>query len=299
MKTAYEKAVEAGTATYNWVASKSREAQNIVKNWNKTLEENMKHVCESVKYAGDQVINTLRDVDWKEIGSKALDGVQTVLDVVGLVPGVGEIADGVNAVVYLGRGDIANAALSGAAMVPFAGWAATGGKLATKAVKYGDDVIDVGKAVVKHGDEAAEVVAGVAKSGGMKLDLQFFAEKTVKKVDDVGDVGGSKLGGAYKDIPANGGQRHHMPADSVSPYSKKDGPAVVMDTMDHMETASWGNSKRAQEHREMQKRLINQGEFKEAQQMDIDDIKNKFGNKYDQGIIQMEKYTEDLLKGAE
>jgi hypothetical protein len=55
--------------------------------------------------------------------------------VVGLIPGFGEVADGVNALIYLGRGDNVNAALSVAAMVPVAGWVATGGKLAKKAIK--------------------------------------------------------------------------------------------------------------------------------------------------------------------
>ena len=64
-----------------------------------------------------------------------LDGVQLGLDVVGLIPGFGEVADGVNALIYLGRGDNVNAALSVAAMVPVAGWVATGGKLAKKAIK--------------------------------------------------------------------------------------------------------------------------------------------------------------------
>ncbi len=105
------------------------------------------------------------------------------------------------------------------------------------------------------------------------------------------------VGGAYKDVPANGGQRHHMPVDSVSPYSKGEGPVIVMDTVDHMETASWGNSKKAQEYRKVQEELVQQGDFKQAQQMDIDDIKTKFGNKYNEGIIQMEIYTDKLLKG--
>ncbi|MGB0930942.1 MAG: PAAR domain-containing protein, partial [Chitinophagales bacterium] len=97
--------------------------------------------------------------------SNLLDGVQLGLDIVGLIPGVGEIADGINAAIYLARGDYANAALSAAAMVPFAGWAATGGKLAmkgakglkaankaakvTKAAKKADKAADVGKTVSK------------------------------------------------------------------------------------------------------------------------------------------------------
>jgi hypothetical protein len=57
------------------------------------------------------------------------------LDVTGLIPGFGEIADGANALIYLARGDNLNAGLSAAAMIPFAGWAATGGKLVNKAIK--------------------------------------------------------------------------------------------------------------------------------------------------------------------
>ncbi|MCO1653962.1 polymorphic toxin type 30 domain-containing protein [Pseudonocardia humida] len=59
----------------------------------------------------------------------------TVLDVVGLVPVVGEVADGANALWYLAEGDELNAALSAAAMVPVAGWVATGGKFAVKGYK--------------------------------------------------------------------------------------------------------------------------------------------------------------------
>jgi len=65
-----------------------------------------------------------------------LDYVQGGLDVVGLVPGIGEIADGANALIYLGRGDYTNAGLSAAAMIPFAGAAFTGTKIANKAIRY-------------------------------------------------------------------------------------------------------------------------------------------------------------------
>jgi hypothetical protein len=71
-------------------------------------------------------------------GNNAMDWVQGGLDVVGLVPGFGEVADGINALIYTARGDYVNAGLSAAAMIPFAGWAATGGKFVSKAVKLSD-----------------------------------------------------------------------------------------------------------------------------------------------------------------
>ncbi|QTB12201.1 hypothetical protein J2B92_15040 [Lysinibacillus sphaericus] len=61
-----------------------------------------------------------------------LNTLQVGLDLVGLIPGFGEIADGVNGIIYLARGDKVNAALSFGVMIPFAGWAATGGKLVNK-----------------------------------------------------------------------------------------------------------------------------------------------------------------------
>ena len=68
-------------------------------------------------------------INWNAV----LDGVQAGLDVVGLVPGVGEIADGVNALISLGRGDVAGATLSAMSMVPVWGDAVgKGGKIARK-----------------------------------------------------------------------------------------------------------------------------------------------------------------------
>lgn len=73
--------------------------------------------------------------------SKIADGVQAGLDVAGLVPGFGEIADGINALISLGRGDFAGAALSAASMVPVVGDAiGKGGKVLRAAAKHGDGV---------------------------------------------------------------------------------------------------------------------------------------------------------------
>lgn len=58
---------------------------------------------------------------------------QTSLDVVGLVPVFGEVADGLNAIIYYGQGDYLNAGLSAAAMLPIGGQVFTAGKLGNKA----------------------------------------------------------------------------------------------------------------------------------------------------------------------
>lgn len=94
--------------------------------------------------------------------SKAVDHVKknvspsdvghVALDVVGLVPVAGEAADLANAGWYAAEGNYADAALSAAGAIPFAGWGAT----AAKGVKYGMKAADAGKAATKAGDQALE-----------------------------------------------------------------------------------------------------------------------------------------------
>lgn len=100
---------------------------------------------------------------------------------------------------------------------------------------------------------------------------------------------GPILGGSYRDVRAAnvGGDIHHMPADSVSPLSRELGPAIHMPTPEHAQTASFGNSRAARAYRAQQQQLIQQGRFMDAVQMDINDVRNLFGNRYDEHIRQM------------
>lgn len=111
-----------------------------------------------------------------------------------------------------------------------------------------------------------------------------------------------KTGGSYGELKAEGWgwnteppkEIHHMPSNESSNLETKEGPAIVMDYEDHRQTASCGNSRDAQEYRAKQKELIEQGKFREALQMDIDDIHDKFGDKYDEQIKQMLDYVDEL-----
>ena len=102
-------------------------------------------------------------------------------------------------------------------------------------------------------------------------------------------------GGAYGNVAADGGEVHHMPANSVSPFSKDAGPSIQMDKADHMKTKSWGSSASAVAYREEQAFLIENGMFKEAIMMDIDDVRSKFGDKYDSAILEMLEYVNKLF----
>ena len=69
---------------------------------------------------------------------------------IGLVPVIGEIADGANAIIYAAKGDYANAALSAAAMLPVGGQAATGAKLGIRGVNA---AIDAGRTASRGADD--------------------------------------------------------------------------------------------------------------------------------------------------
>ncbi|WP_406492002.1 polymorphic toxin-type HINT domain-containing protein [Streptomyces sp. NBC_01604] len=70
-------------------------------------------------------------MSWSDIGHIALD-------VVGLIPVVGEAADLANCGWYAAEGEYVDAALSCASAIPFAGYGAT----AAKAAKYGDEALE-------------------------------------------------------------------------------------------------------------------------------------------------------------
>ncbi|MHC8378382.1 hemagglutinin repeat-containing protein [Pseudomonas sp. MDT1-16] len=108
------------------------------------------------------------------------------------------------------------------------------------------------------------------------------------------------LGGPHRDTtkPKNDGfDSHHCPAKGCydgAPISTKNGPAIKMTPADHARTASHGNSAKAVAYREKQEELLRQGKLMEAIDMDIRDIRSKFGDKYDGAIKQMLDYASKL-----
>lgn len=138
-----------------------------------------------------------------------LNTLQVGLDLVGLIPGFGEIADGVNGIIYLARGDKVNAALSFGAMIPFAGWVATGGKLVNKGAgvvksvaegvqkvlkgPVGSVVDQVKKQVVNVKTQIQSKVAEVKQQLRQMLQSQqdefSFAGVDRRYIEDTGTVG--------------------------------------------------------------------------------------------------------------
>ncbi|MCS6258324.1 hypothetical protein G3479_03445 [Shewanella baltica] len=103
-----------------------------------------------------------------------MDGIHTTLDTGGLVPALGIIPDGINAVLYLFEGDMVNAGLSVAAMIPIAGQGVTVGKYGVKAA----DKLESAAKGVDDLAAARKEVATVAKSKAMKHKVACFKKNS-------------------------------------------------------------------------------------------------------------------------
>lgn len=147
--------------------------------------------------------------------------------------------------------------------------------------------------------DSIELPSDAAWQDAINLDSNSVTSFGVKAdKDSTESPEKEKKGGSYKDVRVEGeGDKyevHHMPADSASNLERGDGPAIKMEKEDHRQTASCGMSREAREYREQQRELIEQGKFREALQMDIDDIREKFGDKYDDAIAEMLEYVDQL-----
>ncbi|MBK1707282.1 RHS repeat protein [Halochromatium glycolicum] len=129
-------------------------------------------------------------------GFWSLDSLQSTLDLVGFVPGIGEPADLLNAAIYLGRGDTLSAALSGAAIVPVLGIGATAGKLTVKGAKAADSAKLSTKSAREAGDNVIHVTQdGVALPPGTKHKIPDNYVENPHRSGSYGEI----VNGKYKE----------------------------------------------------------------------------------------------------
>jgi RHS repeat-associated protein len=135
---------------------------------------------------------------------------------------------------------------------------------------------------------AVKVVEGVIDSAaGLASGVSRRIGDIVTDVPEKGPFRGGRHGDV-KNPTSDGLDSHHMPAKQVSPLDIDDGPAIQMDPADHRRTASYGGRAGSpqQAYRDAQRALIDEGRFDDAFLMDVEDIRGKFGNKYDGAILE-------------
>ena len=131
--------------------------------------------------------------------------IHLTLDVLGMIPVIGEPADGLNALIYLAEGDEVNAAISAAGMLPIGGMAATGARAVKTAVKTG-----------------LEAAAQISATSVTMLKVTPPAPTAVLKVDtSAATMPTAPVGAATPPAP--------KPADTVPATKPADAPTAAAD----------------------------------------------------------------------
>ncbi len=125
---------------------------------------------------------------WDETWEKYGEWVHGALDTVGFVPGLGEIADGINGLIYLGEGRYLEAAVSAAAMIPLVGDLGKGGKWG---VKLSKEVVETAlegtaeKLVIEVGQEVLE---NASEKTVRELGYEVIEKATKETVEEAAEV---------------------------------------------------------------------------------------------------------------
>ena len=154
--------------TYDEMKQFSEKFNGFIKNVKTTDSEMAKKFTADVKtYCKKNNIEITSEFD------AFLDKVQVVLDVVGVIPVFGDVADALNAVISLCRGNYLEALICLVAILPM-------GDL-LKGLKFADKAKDI----LKLGDKALTATKTVAKEGAEKLSKQMTKLVKSGKIDNV------------------------------------------------------------------------------------------------------------------
>jgi RHS repeat-associated protein len=130
-------------------------------------------------YVGNNPVNFI-DPLGLDGGNPFLDGLQTALDIGGMIPGIGEPLDLINSGISLARGDYAGAALSMAAAVPLLGEIAGAAKIGNRAVREGvyEVVANSGKTYVGQSGDIERRLLEHVRSGKVSPEEAARAVRT-------------------------------------------------------------------------------------------------------------------------
>jgi RHS repeat-associated protein len=140
--------------------------------------------------------------------------VHAGLDMLGLIPVIGDVADGINGLAYLSEGDAFNAGISFVGMVPGVGDMAKAGRLGKRAQKW----------AAKHWDDPGTVLYASSKSG--RAARPFLVGPYNELRDCASGTG----------MPAHHVPQAHPAQQSIPGYDRNDAPAILLpDSRRHLQ----------------------------------------------------------------
>ncbi|AXT61366.1 hypothetical protein D1816_13755 [Aquimarina sp. AD10] len=160
----------------------------------------------------------------------------------------------------------------------------------TKWLKFGDEALDVASIIAKNGDEAAEATQTVAKNVDEAKSLTDSGG-AYGRFDNIKDTKTGKNITEKNHIPTT--KSYDLAGFNVSKYI---GSAHIMKKADHRAFITTGSSKAAKAFRNLEGKLLGDGKFLEAFDLNAAAIRKQFGNKYDEGLKQArEHYVNEVI----
>ncbi|MCB9235031.1 MAG: hypothetical protein H6581_25480 [Bacteroidia bacterium] len=216
-----------------------------------------------------------------QLRANTSEGIHYALDVIGFIPGYGEVADGINAMMYAAEGRTGEALVSVASMVPIEGVLPTLGKWGAKALGIGEEAVEAG---VKVADDVVEETT----------------EVVVKKEAKGGDAYGrlkNDVGPDGKNIT----ERNHIP--SYNSYelagfhlSRYRATAHSMLKPHHRDFITTGSGDLAKKFRSLEGQLLQKGKFLDAFELNAAALRKDFGDLYENEINQArEHFTKEII----
>jgi len=187
-----DRAVQMGQSTYNWGASRLKEAGNVVNSWTKSMENTVKHFCTSAQRIKKAAVAFVKDIDWKKV---AVIAAATIAAIVATVATAGIAGPAIAAA--LGTG-LAGTVETGAAL----GAAGGGAYNLTQSALSGNDAKTVAADTLKGavaGGITGGATAGLAYGAQSLLNnaLSGATKSAASAADDVaGSVADDLAGGA-------------------------------------------------------------------------------------------------------
>ena len=158
----------------------------------------------------------------EQLDEGPMDWLQGALDVAGLIPGIGEAADGVNALISIARGNPLEAALSLVSMIPVAGDAV--GKGGKAALKMLDPAIDIIKNAGPIADVVEKIGPDAAKNLGKVIGpLKDVVLKNSDKIQAHARQCALLFPGSAPRVLRGTADRHPPAARRASPVTRYDG----------------------------------------------------------------------------
>lgn len=146
-----------------------------------------KQSLEMLRDTYEECLQCYENTEKKLVSSESANW-HMMLDIGGLVPGIGMVCDGVNAVWYGAEQDWENALLSGLSFIPAIGEVSGAGKVIAKVAGKADDIVDIVKAADDVGDAAK--AAGKAKKAEKAGEIGKYVDGAIEGGTGIGNIAG-------------------------------------------------------------------------------------------------------------